>query len=197
MTQTYRTLNELGIPERLHFRESLHKAMQIACEPEYLSYWVAKELYPYCQGFRSFLDKELGSFEVEKGSTYEKNLDLIEQAAFTFWDQYAQKIKALADEILGKIDLTNFKDYDIQNVPEWSLPALINGDYENLTDDDIKALESWRDDMQERGFNPDVFDFIRQENGLIFIDIAQEPSFFCYPAFGLATACYTCLFTKF
>lgn len=197
MTRNYRSLSILGTNERLHFRESLAKAMEIACEPDYLAHWVAKTLYLYCQGFESYLDKELDSFEVEKGSTYEKNLDLIEQAAFMFWDQYAPKITALADEILGKIDLTDFKDYDIQQVPEWALPALVNGDYENLTEQDIQDLEAWREDMQERGFNPESFAFIWQENGLTFIDSEQEPSLRWCPAFGAATGCYTCLFTKF
>ena len=98
---------------------------------------------------------------------------------------------------MKKVNLSKFADYTFESIPSWALPCIVNGDIEGLSEDDISLIEKWENKMRERGFNPDVFDFVREdENGEIFIDPEQEPYFDSFPSFGLPSDCYCCLFVK-
>ena len=57
--------------------------------------------------------------------------------------------------------------------PSYALPALINGDFDGLEDEDIKHIEKFMEDNK----HIDVFDDKEPE---------QEPYFTHYPEFGLA-----------
>ena len=51
--------------------------------------------------------------------------------------------------------------------------------------------------MRNFGFRPDVFDFVREdENGELYLDPEQEAYFDSFPAFGLPSDCFMCLFVK-
>ena len=98
---------------------------------------------------------------------------------------------------MKKIDLNKFSDYTIESLPSWALPYIANGDAEGLSEEDITLVENWKNKMLERGFKPDIFDFVREdENGELYLDPDQEAYFDSFPAFGLPSDCYCCLFVK-
>jgi hypothetical protein len=63
-------------------------------------------------------------------------------------------------------------------IPEWALPALINGDNSGLTDKEESALDEFL--MQFEGFE-----------GLVFVD--SDTRFFCWTndVDGLGAECFT------
>ena len=98
---------------------------------------------------------------------------------------------------MKKVNLNQFSDYTFESVPSWALPYIANGDAEGLSEDDISLVEKWENKMIKLGFKPDVFDFVREgENGEVFIDPEQDAYFDSFPAFGLPSDCYCCLFVK-
>ena len=98
---------------------------------------------------------------------------------------------------MKKVNLSKFSDYTFESIPSWALPYIVNGDIEGLSKEDISLVEKWENKMRERGFKPDMFDFVREdENGEIYLDPEQEAYFDSFPAFGLPSDCYTCLFVK-
>ena len=98
---------------------------------------------------------------------------------------------------MKKIDLNKFSDYTIESLPSWALPYIANGDAEGLSEEDITLVENWKNKMLELGFKPDVFDFVHEdENGELYLDPDQEAYFDSFPAFGLPSDCYCCLFVK-
>ena len=69
-----------------------------------------------------------------------------------------------------------------EDLPDYSLSYLINGDASGLDDDDIKNI----DEFMEYYYN-----LADQLNGNVVIDVVSEEGFFTsYPAFGLACNCY-------
>ena len=98
---------------------------------------------------------------------------------------------------MKKVNLNKFSEYTIESIPSWALPCIVNGDIEGLSKEDISLVENWENEMIKRGFKPDVFDFVREdENGEIYLDPEQEAYFDSFPAFGLPSDCYCCLFVK-
>lgn len=85
---------------------------------------------------------------------------------------------------------TQFKDYDLIDLPTWSLPAIVNGDYSDLSEQDEENVDNFADLMWEKGFNYDRFDFVEiTDTGLEIIDNPQE--YFCgLPAFGKPCGCF-------
>lgn len=68
-------------------------------------------------------------------------------------------------------------ELDTYLVPEWALPAIINGDTSGLSDEDEQLITQW--EMRLGATGPLVY------------DIADEESqFTSRPAFGLACNCY-------
>ena len=98
---------------------------------------------------------------------------------------------------MEKVNLSKFSAYTFESVPSWALPCIVNGDIEGLSKEDISLIEKWENKMLEWGFTPDSFDFVREdENGEIYLDPEQESYFDSFPAFGLPSDCYMCLFVK-
>ena len=98
---------------------------------------------------------------------------------------------------MKKVNLSKFSEYTFESLPSWALPYIVNGDSDGLSEDDISLVEKWENKMRERGFNSDVFDFVREdENGEIYLEPEQDSYFDSFPAFGLPCECYTCLFVK-
>ena len=98
---------------------------------------------------------------------------------------------------MKKVNLSKFADYTFESVPSWALPCIVNGDSDGLSKEDIMLVEKWENKMLEFGFKPDVFDFVREdENGDVYLDPDQETYFDSFPAFGLPSDCYCCLFVK-
>lgn len=98
---------------------------------------------------------------------------------------------------MEKVNLNKFADYTFESLPSWALPYITNGDAEGLSEEDVSLVEKWENKMLERGFKPDVFDLVRKdENGDVYIDPEQEAYFEPFPAFGLPSDCYRCLFVK-
>lgn len=98
---------------------------------------------------------------------------------------------------MKKVNLSKFADYTFESVPSWALPCIVNGDCDGLSKEDMLLVEKWENKMREWGFNPDVFDFVRKdENGDVYLDPEQESNFEPFPAFGLPSDCYRCLFVK-
>lgn len=98
---------------------------------------------------------------------------------------------------MEKVNLEKFSDYTIESIPSWALPCIVNGDIEGLSKEDISLVEKWENKMLERGFKPDIFDFVNEdENGEIYLDPNQYSYFDSIPAFGLPSECYMCLFVK-
>lgn len=59
----------------------------------------------------------------------------------------------------------------VENMPEWALPYLVNGDTDGLTDEDLNAIDEWLDDT---GFH-EIVNVLDGTRG-----------FSSHPAFGLA-----------
>ena len=98
---------------------------------------------------------------------------------------------------MKKVNLEKFSEYTFESVPSWSLPYIANGDAEGLSEDDIALVEKWENKMRNFGFRPDVFGFVREdEKGNVYLDPDQEAYFDSFPAFGLPSDCYCCLFVK-
>ena len=98
---------------------------------------------------------------------------------------------------MKKVNLNKFSEYTSESIPSWALPCIVNGDIEGLSKEDISLIENWENKMLERGFRPDVFDFVREdENGDVYLDPEQDAYFDSFPAFGLPSDCYMCLFVK-
>ena len=98
---------------------------------------------------------------------------------------------------MKKIDLSKFSDYTIESIPSWALPCIVNGDSDGLSEEDISLIEKWENKMIKLGFKPDIFDFVNEdENGEPCLDPEQEAYFDSFPAFGLPSDCYMCLFVK-
>ena len=98
---------------------------------------------------------------------------------------------------MQKVNVSKFSDYTIESLPSWALPCIVNGDIEGLSKEDISLVENWENEMIKRGFKPDMFDFVREdENGELYLEPEQEAYFESFPAFGLPSDCYTCLFVK-
>lgn len=98
---------------------------------------------------------------------------------------------------MKKINLEKFAEYTFESLPSWALPYITNGDSEGLSEDDISLVEKWKNKMIELGFSPDVYDFVREgENGELYLDPEQEAYFDPFPAFGLPSDCFMCLFVK-
>ena len=98
---------------------------------------------------------------------------------------------------MKKVNLNKFSEYTFESIPSWALPCIVNGDIEGLSKEDILLIENWENKMLERGFKPDVFDFVREdENGDVYLDPEQEAYFDSFPAFGLPSDCFMCLFVK-
>ena len=98
---------------------------------------------------------------------------------------------------MKKVNLSKFSEYTFESIPSWALPCIVNGDIEGLSKEDISLVEKWGNKMRERGFKPDGFDFVREdENGDVYLDPEQEAYFDSVPAFGLPSDCYMCLFVK-
>lgn len=98
---------------------------------------------------------------------------------------------------MEKVNLEKFADYTFESIPSWALPCLVNGDCDGLSKEDMLLVEKWENKMRERGFNPDVFDFVREdENGELYLEPEQDSYFDSFPAFGLPAECYMCLFVK-
>lgn len=98
---------------------------------------------------------------------------------------------------MKKVNLNKFADYTFESIPSWALPYIVNGDSDGLSEEDIALVEKWKNKMLERGFNPDVFDFVREdENGELYLEPEQDSYFDSFPAFGLPCECYCCLFVK-
>ena len=95
------------------------------------------------------------------------------------------------------IDLEAFADYDIIAVPEYAIPYLVNGDTEGLSEQDVKNIDEFADDMAKKGFHADIFTFVTEDaNGNLIEDENAEPSFTWSPAFGDACGCYVCLYAR-
>lgn len=98
---------------------------------------------------------------------------------------------------MKKVNLNKFSDYTIESIPSWALPYIVNGDSEGLSEDDIALIEKWENKMLKLGFILDFYDFVREdENGELYLDPEQEAYFDSFPAFGLPSDCYCCLFAK-
>lgn len=98
---------------------------------------------------------------------------------------------------MEKVNLSKFSEYTFESIPSWALPCITNGDTDGLSEDDISLIEKWENKMIKWGFKPDVFDFVREgENGDVYLDPDQEAYFDSFPAFGLPSDCYCCLFVK-
>lgn len=98
---------------------------------------------------------------------------------------------------MEKVNLEKFSDYTFESIPSWALPYITNGDAEGLSEEDIALVENWENKMIKRGFKPDFYDFVREnENGELYLDPEQEAYFDSFPAFGLPSDCYCCLFVK-
>lgn len=98
---------------------------------------------------------------------------------------------------MKNIDLSKFSDYTFESVPSWALPCITNGDIEGLSEEDIALVEKWENKMLELGFTPDAYDFVsKDENGDVYLDPDQEAYFDSFPAFGLPSDCFMCLFVK-
>lgn len=98
---------------------------------------------------------------------------------------------------MKKVNLEKFSDYTIESLPSWALPCIVNGDIDGLSEEDISLVEKWENKMRKLGFTPDSFDFVREdENGETYLDPEQEAYFDSFPAFGLPSDCYCCLFVK-
>ena len=95
------------------------------------------------------------------------------------------------------IDLSKFSDYTIEGIPDYALPYLVNSDSTGLTEEEITTIDEWSDEMRDNGFDPTVLTFVTEDDEHnIITDDEQEASFENFPAFGLPTNCYTCLFVK-
>ena len=69
-----------------------------------------------------------------------------------------------------------------ENLPDYSLPYLVNDDSSGLDDDDIKNIDE---------FMEYYYDLAEELGGNVVIDVtSDESSFTSYPAFGLACDCY-------
>lgn len=98
---------------------------------------------------------------------------------------------------MEKVNLSKFSDYTFESVPGWALPYIVNGDCDGLSKEDMLLVEKWENKMREQGFNPDVFEFVREdENGETYLEPEQDSYFDSIPAFGLPAECYMCLFVK-
>ena len=98
---------------------------------------------------------------------------------------------------MKKVNLEKFSDYTFESIPSWALPCIVNGDIEGLSKEDISLVEKWENKMIKLGFKPDIFEFVREdENGETWLDPDQEPYFDSFPAFGLPSDCFMCLFVK-
>ena len=101
--------------------------------------------------------------------------------------------------LILQVDLTGVENWTVENVPDYAVCYLVNGDADNLSEEDIKNIDQWCDKMQEMGFKPDMFDEVEEIDGEYFrADFNKseciEPGFTTNPAFGLPCNCYPCLF---
>lgn len=99
-----------------------------------------------------------------------------------------------------KVDLTGVGNWTVENVPDYALSYIVNGEVgEDLSEEDIQNIDAWMDKMRDNGFEPDIFDEVEEINGEYYradFDKSEciEPSFTTNPAFGLPCDCYPCLF---
>lgn len=85
---------------------------------------------------------------------------------------------------------TQFIDYDLIDLPTWSLSAIVNGDYSGLSEQDEEDVNTFADKMWEKGFNYDRFDLVEiTDTGIEIVDDPVE--YFCgLPAFGRPCGCF-------
>ena len=97
--------------------------------------------------------------------------------------------------------LDSLSDWDTQYIPEWALNALINGDDEGLTPEDIKQISKYETKMANLGFNPNDFTIIRwvednQGDHVYEVDPDPVPAFCWNPSFGDPCNVYPVLYVK-
>ena len=102
--------------------------------------------------------------------------------------------------------LDNFKEWDIQYIPELALYYITGDlDYNNtdeLEPEDIKQIIEYECTMIRKGFEPSKFIFIKwdcdndNEDLVYQIDDDPTPSFVDNPAFGLPCGVYRVLYIK-
>lgn len=98
---------------------------------------------------------------------------------------------------MEKVNLEKFSDYTFESIPSWAMPCIVNSDPEGLSKEDIILIENWENKMIKRGFRPDIFDLVRKDEiGDVYLEPEQEAYFDSFPAFGLPSDCYCCLFVK-
>ncbi len=101
--------------------------------------------------------------------------------------KYLTRLRNRIDESAGEVFA----------LPTWALPALANGDYSELSADDIEALESWINAHPE--INATCFDCVNWDDSDRAYYIPDEneeiDTFFdSCPAFGLPAECEYCFF---
>lgn len=93
---------------------------------------------------------------------------------------------ALVDETRGRVEL----------IPTWALPALANGDYSGLSEEDAAALDAWVEAQDD--ISVTRFDCANQDEDSRYyipeIDEEISRSFEHYPAFGLPADCEAVFF---
>ena len=52
-----------------------------------------------------------------------------------------------------KIDLSAFRDYTLEAVPEWAISYLVNDDPSGLTGEDVKLCDEWAERMSAAGYD--------------------------------------------
>jgi hypothetical protein len=80
-------------------------------------------------------------------------------------------------------------DYIEDNCPDYALSYLVNGDASGMEDEDVANCDEWLKSFSEKMAR----DYPGLKTDLVFDDNA-EPSFYRYPAFGLACNCVPCAF---
>ena len=68
-----------------------------------------------------------------------------------------------------------------EKIPTWSLPYLVNGDADNLTDEEFDMVTNWEIEWQVQVVSP-----LTDEEG------NAQPYFSHYPLFGLPTEVEDC-----
>lgn len=73
----------------------------------------------------------------------------------------------------------NFDKY-VENIPEWAMVYLFNGDAQGLSDEEKQAIDEFEHDYEK----------ISDTGRVAFDCLSIDPFFSHYPAFGLPSNCY-------
>lgn len=95
-----------------------------------------------------------------------------------------------------KIEYDRFIDPVVCAIPDYAVPYLVNGDADNLSEEDISIIDNWVEAMSADGYNVTIFSPVDDAEENFYEEEDCEPSFVSCPEFGLAADCYNLFYCK-